>query len=232
MAAVDDQHPVQQFAAEGPNPSFGDRVRPRCPHRRAQDTNTCTGEHGIEHAGELAVAVPDQQPELSCAVAEVHQQSPRLLGYPGAVGVGSDSENADAAGRVFDHEQHIQSLQQRVDAEEVGGENAPGLSAQELPPAGPVAARGGIDAGPLENRLHGTGRDLVAKPGQFAMDAPISPGGVVGGQPQHQPAQLGWGAPAAGAVTPVLDPAPLHQVPVPPQNRGRGDDPMRSAGLG
>jgi hypothetical protein len=25
--AVDDQHPVQQFAADGSDPSFGDRVR-------------------------------------------------------------------------------------------------------------------------------------------------------------------------------------------------------------
>jgi hypothetical protein len=27
MAAVDDQYPVEQFAAEGSDPSFGDRVR-------------------------------------------------------------------------------------------------------------------------------------------------------------------------------------------------------------
>ena len=32
MAAVDDQHPVQQFAADSCDPSFGDRVRPGCPH--------------------------------------------------------------------------------------------------------------------------------------------------------------------------------------------------------
>jgi hypothetical protein len=29
MAAVDDQDPVQQFAADSSNPSFGDRVGPR-----------------------------------------------------------------------------------------------------------------------------------------------------------------------------------------------------------
>ena len=60
MAAVDDQHPVQQFAADSCDPSFGDRVRPGCPHRRAQDANALAGEHGIENAGELAVAVLDQ----------------------------------------------------------------------------------------------------------------------------------------------------------------------------
>jgi hypothetical protein len=45
---------------------------------------------------------------------------------------------------VFHQEQHIEPLQhQRVDTEEVGAENAPGLHPQELAPAGPVAARAG-----------------------------------------------------------------------------------------
>jgi len=61
MAAVDDQHPVQQFAPEGADPSFGDPVRPRCPHWGAQDAHPLAGEHDIKHAGELAVAVPDQE---------------------------------------------------------------------------------------------------------------------------------------------------------------------------
>jgi len=135
MAAVDDQYPVEQFAADSSNPSFGDRVRLGCPHRGAQDANTLAREHGIENAGERAVPVPDQHRELSCAVSEVHQKVPRLLGHPGAAGVSGDSEEVDAS-RVFHHQQHGQPLQQqRLDAEEVGGQNAPGLA-----PAG-IAAR-------------------------------------------------------------------------------------------
>lgn len=110
MVAVDDQHPVQQFAADSSNPSFGDRVRLRCPHRCAQDVNTLAGEDGIEHAGELAVAVPDQERELGRVVAEVHQKVPCLLSDPGATRVGSDSENVDTARGVFHHEQHVQPL--------------------------------------------------------------------------------------------------------------------------
>lgn len=64
--------------------------------------------------------------------------------------------------------------QQRVDAEEIGGENASGLHPQELPPAGPVAARSGIDASSLENRPHGTCRNLVAKPSELAVDPPVA----------------------------------------------------------
>jgi hypothetical protein len=51
-------------------------------------------------------------------------------------------------------------------------------------------SRRGIDTSSLENRPHPTCRDLVAKPGEFAVDASIPPGRVLGGQPQHQPAQL------------------------------------------
>jgi len=61
MAAVDDQYPVQQFPADSSNPSFGDRVGLGCPHRGAQDANALAGEHGIEHAGEFAVAIPNQK---------------------------------------------------------------------------------------------------------------------------------------------------------------------------
>jgi hypothetical protein len=54
----DDQHPVQQFAADSSDPSFGNRVRLRCPHWGPKDANPLAGEHGIENGGELAVAVP------------------------------------------------------------------------------------------------------------------------------------------------------------------------------
>src|SRR4051812_47145617 len=80
MAAVEDQYPVQQFAADSSIPLFGDRVCLRCPHRGALDANPLAGEHGVEHAGERAVAVPNQEGELSRAVTEVYQTVPCLLG--------------------------------------------------------------------------------------------------------------------------------------------------------
>jgi hypothetical protein len=90
--------------------------------------------------------------------------------------VGSASEKMDATGGVFDHEQHVQPVeQQRVNAEEIGGENPVGLPAKKLPPAGPVAARSGIDVGLLENRPYGTCRTLIAQPGQFTVTAPLTP---------------------------------------------------------
>jgi hypothetical protein len=57
VTAVEDQHPVEQFAADGADPSFGDRVRPRRPHRCAQNADVLAGEHGIENVGERAIAI-------------------------------------------------------------------------------------------------------------------------------------------------------------------------------
>lgn len=48
MAAVDDQYPIQQFAAVTSDPAFGDRVRPPCRYRDAQDEHAFAGEHGIK----------------------------------------------------------------------------------------------------------------------------------------------------------------------------------------
>jgi hypothetical protein len=48
MAAVDDQHPIQQFPADSSHPSFGDRVHLGRPYGGAQDANPLAGEHGIK----------------------------------------------------------------------------------------------------------------------------------------------------------------------------------------
>lgn len=56
VAAVEDQYPVEQFSADGTDPSFGDRVRSGRSYGCAQDADAFAGEHGVEHAGELAVA--------------------------------------------------------------------------------------------------------------------------------------------------------------------------------
>ncbi len=98
MAAVDDQYLIQQFEADSSGPSFGDRICPGRPHRCAQDTNSLTGEHGIENAGELAVAVPDQQRELNRAIAEVDQKVARLLRNPGTARVRGDPREGGRGG--------------------------------------------------------------------------------------------------------------------------------------
>jgi hypothetical protein len=110
VAAVDDQHSVEYLAADGADPALGDSVGPRRPHRCAQDSDAFAGEHGVEDAGELAVAVPDQEREACQTVVEVHQEIARLLSDPGTGGVRGDAEEVDAAGGVLHDEQHIEPV--------------------------------------------------------------------------------------------------------------------------
>ena len=65
MAAVENQYPVEQLAAKGADPSFGDRVRLRCSYRCAQDADGFAGEDGVEAVGELGVAIPEANVKLA-----------------------------------------------------------------------------------------------------------------------------------------------------------------------
>ena len=85
-------------------------------------------------------------------VAEVYQEVSCLLGDPGFGGVRRDVEEVDAAGGVVHHEQRVEAVQQeRVDAEEVRGENAVCLGGQELSSTRLVAVRCGVYTGSLED---------------------------------------------------------------------------------
>jgi hypothetical protein len=52
----------------------------------ACDADVGGGEDGVERGAELGVAVPDEEPESSAGVLEVHEQVAGLLGQPGAGG--------------------------------------------------------------------------------------------------------------------------------------------------
>ena len=146
---------------------------------------------GIEDGGERGIAVPDHGPELSRVVAEVHQKIPRLLGDPGATGVGRDAEQVDAAGACSTTNSTQSRCSSRVPgAEEVGGQNALGSGQPELAPTRPAAAGRGIDAGALGGstppcwaqagsrvrRVHrgscGSPRSSSPRPGEAPADAP------------------------------------------------------------
>ena len=73
MTWSDDQEVVEAFPAQGADEAFGDRVRPGCPDRGADDADVGGGEDGVEGCGELAVSVADQESELVGVVSEVHE---------------------------------------------------------------------------------------------------------------------------------------------------------------
>ena len=135
------------------------------------------GEDGVEGGGELAVAVADEEPEAPVGVVEVHEQVAGQLGEPGSGRVGGDAEDVDAAGGVLDDEERVEPVQgDRVEVEQVAGQDRLGLRAEELRPGRTGPSRRGIDPGRVQDLPDGGGADLVAESGEFAVDAPIPPG--------------------------------------------------------
>jgi hypothetical protein len=59
--------------------------------RSLDNPHTAASEHLIEHGGELAVAVADQESELAGAFTEIHQEVAGLLGGPRTGGVRGDT---------------------------------------------------------------------------------------------------------------------------------------------
>ena len=113
-----------------PIEAFGDRVRPRCPDRRADDPDVGAGEYSVEGGSELAVAVADQEPEPAGVVAEVHEQVAGLLGDPGAGGMRGDAERCVRGGCRARSRKDVEPAQEDgVDMGEIDGQDRVGLRA-------------------------------------------------------------------------------------------------------
>lgn len=135
---------VQQLMTHRAHPPLRVSVRPRRPHRRPQDPHAFRGEDGVEGVSELRIPIANQEPKPVDAVCQVYEQIAGLLSYPQPGRIGRYPENVDPAGGKLDHEQHVQALEQdRVDVEEVGGQDPFSLRGQKLPPTRPSTARPG-----------------------------------------------------------------------------------------
>ena len=124
----------------------------------------------------------------------------------------------------MDEEQHVVAAKQRgVDGEEVAGDC--GLGVQELGPGHLGSVRGGVDAVVGEDLPHGGLGDRVAEPGEFALDAAVSPGRVLVGESNDQLTQLGAGRWPTDASGWRLGPVFGDSLAVPSQQRLGRDDP-------
>src|SRR2546429_4341297 len=86
MSAAEDERPVQALGPDGPDPSFGEGVRPGSPDRGEDDLDAVACEHRVEAGGVLRVPVPYEEPEGSVS-GEVEGEVPPVLGYPDGVRV-------------------------------------------------------------------------------------------------------------------------------------------------
>jgi len=153
VAAAEDQDPVQALTAGAADPALGVRARLRRPYRCLDHSNTFGSEDLVELAGELAVAVADEEPRAGSFVLELHREVACLLGRPAAVGIRGDPGEMHAASRELDEEQDVEALQeQRVGGEEVALEDARRLRPQERAPARLEPVRRRLDPRLLEDR--------------------------------------------------------------------------------
>src|SRR2546421_3679371 len=101
-----------------------------------------------------------------------------------AVGVSGYAEQVDPPGGHLHHHQHVQPSQQnRVQVEEVDGQQTLGLAAEEGSPAGVLLAGRRAHPAAGQDSADGAGPDPVAEPLQFTLDSEVAPARVFAGQP-------------------------------------------------
>ncbi len=202
---------------------------------RREDHLEVAGPGGVveQRPGECDAAVSDQPASGDLLLVESHAQLADRLGDEARTGPVGDRDMQDLPGSVVDEHQHVELAQgERVDREEVTGDDPRRLGAQEPPPrGGPVAGCGG-EAVAAQDRPHRRRRDRNTEAAELAVDAPVSPGGVLSGHPAHQRLDGGiyrWASPAA---TRPAGPSPGGQSAVPGEHRVGLDEQRRPAMAG
>jgi hypothetical protein len=115
-------------------------------HRRVDDLDAFAAEHLVEGGGELAVAIVDQETHPLDNVGEA--EVARLLKDPGSGRIRRATGKVDAPAPELDEEEHIETTQRdRLDREEVAGEQARRVTAQKRRPAHRVTAWRGLEPG-------------------------------------------------------------------------------------
>ena len=112
MMLIDDQQPVEEFPAQGADDSLADRVCSGRLRRAGENPDAVRLEYGVEGAGELAGAIPDQKLDRSRALPEVHQEVARRLCRPRAVGVRGEAGQVNAASGMLDDDQGVDTPQE------------------------------------------------------------------------------------------------------------------------
>ena len=93
----------------GLHSAFHDRIHSRRLDPAQYDLDPGVHEYGVKQAGELAVAIPDQEPRVGTGILKIHDEVFRGLNYPGCNGMRGRAKDADAPAGVLDDRQHVQA---------------------------------------------------------------------------------------------------------------------------
>jgi hypothetical protein len=232
VTTANDEEPVEALGADGPDPTLGVGVGVRGLDRRDEHLGILGAEHVVEPATELRVAVSEHKAEPQSSIRCRQEKVAGLLGDPGTIGVGRHAGQVDPAGGQLDEEQHIQPPQaDGVDREEVAGEDAGRLLAQERPLGRGRRSWRRVQSMTAQRGADRGCRDPDAEPEQLALDALVAPAWVLPGQADDQPLQflVQWRSPGSAVR---VGPGAGDQPPVPAQQRLRPDEEARPAGPG
>ena len=108
VTATEDEHPVETFGPNGPDPSFGVGVRPRRTDRRLDHPGALRSKDLVEAGRELCVAIPDEELDGSRAICQVTHQVAGYLGDEGTGWVIGDTADVHLSSRKFDHEEGVE----------------------------------------------------------------------------------------------------------------------------
>jgi hypothetical protein len=145
----------------------------------------------------------------------------RLRAYPGAGWVGRATGEVDAAALEFDEEEHVEAAQRdRLDGEEIAGEHAGGLLAQEFAPAWARASRRGPKTVGKQDPPDRARRHTQAELQQLAGDPRVAPTWVLPCEAQHELSHPAIDGRTARTLS-RLHPLATHELPMPAQKRLR-----------
>ena len=184
-------------------------------------------QHRVERRRELTGPIADEEPKSGGTVAEVHHQVTGLLSGPRPVGIPRPAQHVQVAVADLEHEQDVEPPkgERAVDVEEVDGEHAGGLGAQELPPAGVgLPDRRWWDAVALQDPPDGRGAHAVAEFEQLALDSHVPPARVLLRHPRHQGGERVVDRWPSAPVR--VGPSSTHEAAMPTQDRVRCDQAM------
>jgi len=195
VASTPDQQPVQAFLPDRPHPTLGVGVRVRRLDGCLDDLDAVSGEDGIQGAGELTVAVTNQEPRRGDVLRQFHldRELPCPLDRPRPTQMISDATEPNSPCPKLDEEPDVEGLEPHgLHDEEVGRDDATGLSSKECPP------RRGRSSGRWPKPiLNSTVRMVVPTLGSPASSVRPgcagSPSGVLPGQSQDQHDEV-WSA--------------------------------------
>ncbi len=151
-----------------------------------------------------------------------------MLGRPASVGIGCATREVAPAAEL-EEEEHIEAAEpERVDREEIAGDDRLGVSAQELAPAELGAGAGRGHPGLPEDLGDRRCRDAYADTGELADDPLVTPPRVLTREPQDQLPDLLGDRRSTGSPSGIRPPPP-HQLAMPAEQGVRADEERRSA---